>query len=161
MSDSVADTLTLLLADEQSTVSVLLAELDLESKALSQHDIKKIEQAAIHKKRLLTTFANQVTARMHYISTQDCAASELGLLALIDRLDHPFQANLTEQWFHLKLAFNAVQTLNERNGIVINHSQQRTKALLNILHGNKNEPNLYNQTGSANQQKQRHTLGEA
>lgn len=161
MSDSVADTLTALLVNEQSTVDRLLTELDHESKALSAHDIKKIEHAAIKKKQLLDTFAHQVTARMQYISTQGFAASEAGFDTLLMSLPTSQYAPLMEQWQTLKLAFAGVQSLNERNGIVIHHSQQRTKALLNILHGNKNEPNLYNQTGSANQQKQRHTLGEA
>ena len=161
MSDSVADTLSALLANEKSTVDRLLTELDRESKALSAHDIKKIEHAAIKKKQLLDTFASQVSTRMQYISTQGLPASESGLATLIETLNPAHHTPLMVQWQALKLAFAQVQNLNERNGIVIHHSQHRTKALLNILHGNKNEPNLYNQTGSANQQKQRHTLGEA
>ncbi|MEY8247127.1 MAG: flagellar protein FlgN [Bermanella sp.] len=158
---TVAGELTQMLSAEQATVDQLKQVLEQESRALSQHDIKAIESCASIKSKLLKTFSKQVQARLRYLATQKLAASESGLFELLGSLDKPLQASIKQQWQILKKDFNTLLQQNETNGAVIQHSRTRNRSLLNILHGNKNQPNLYNESGATQTQANSHTLGEA
>jgi flagellar biosynthesis/type III secretory pathway chaperone len=161
MSDTLVVKLAEILSQEQSTVDQLKQVLQQESVALSHHDIKTIESSASHKKRLLNTFSKQVNARLRFLSTQKHEASEQGLSLLLSTLPEDTQAPLTKQWKKLKEDFQTLLRENERNGLIIHHSQLRNRNLLNILHGNKNQPNLYNESGAAQGHLNSKTIGEA
>ncbi len=158
---AVANELAQMLSEEQSTVDQLKQVLKQESVALTQHDIKAIETSASVKSKLLKSFSKQVQARLRYLSTQKLDASESGLFDLLNSLDTPQQASIKQQWLTLKKDFKSLLLQNETNGAVIQHSQARNRSLLNILHGNKNQPNLYNESGAAQTQANSHILGEA
>ena len=161
MSDSLVDTLAEILSQEQSTVDQLKQVLQQESVALGHHDIKTIESSASHKKRLLNTFSKQVNARLRFLSTQKQEPSEQGLILLLATFPEDRQDALTAQWQTLKQDFKTLLRDNERNGLIIHHTQLRNRNLLNILHGNKNQPNLYNESGTAQGHLNSKTLGEA
>lgn len=161
MSDTLVVKLAEILSQEQSTVDQLKQVLKQESVALSHHDIKTIESSASHKKRLLNTFSKQVNTRLRFLSTQKHEASELGLSQLLASLPGDHQEPLTQQWQKLKEDFQILLRENERNGLIIHHSQLRNRNLLNILHGNKNQPNLYNESGTAQGHLNSKTIGEA
>ena len=158
MTDTVVEELAKLLAEEQTTVEELLKVLDEESKALLRHDITAIEKLAQSKKQLLPQFQQQVQARLDYLSTHQLETSEHGFEQFITSLNTP---SLSDQWHTIKDGFRSVITQNEKNGIVINHSRHKNRSLMNILHGNKNRPNLYNKSGTSKDSSQRHRLGEA
>jgi len=158
---AVANELAQMLSEEQSTVDQLKQVLKQESVALTQHDIKAIETSASVKSKLLKAFSKQVQARLRYLSTQKLDASESGLFDLLNSLDTPQQASIKQQWLILKKDFKSLLLQNETNGAVIQHSQARNRSLLNILHGNKNQPNLYNESGAAQAPANSHILGEA
>jgi|GEM_PF-1777384 len=160
-SHAVANELAQMLSVEQTTVDQLKQVLKQESDALTQHDIKAIESSASVKSKLLKAFSKQVQARLRYLSTQKLDASESGLFDLLNSLDTQLQASIKQQWLTLKKDFNSLLLQNETNGAVIQHSQARNRSLLNILHGNKNQPNLYNESGAAQTQANSHILGEA
>ncbi len=160
-SQEVAHELAQMLTQEQSTVDQLKQVLQQESDALSQQDIIVIESSASIKSKLLKTFSQQVQARLRYLSTQQLAASEDGLYDLLNTLEDELQSAIKQQWQVLKKDFKDLLQQNERNGSVIQHSQARNRSLLNILHGNKNQPNLYNESGSTQTQLNSHSLGEA
>ncbi|MEH6347955.1 MAG: flagellar protein FlgN [Bermanella sp.] len=161
MSETLVVELAEILSQEQATVDQLKQVLQQESVALSHHDIKTIESSASHKKRLLNAFSKQVNVRLRFLSTQKQEASEQGMTQLLSILPEDHQAPLKEQWQVLKQDFQALLKENERNGLIIHHSQLRTRNLLNILHGNKNQPNLYNESGAAQGHLNSKTLGEA
>lgn len=158
MTDTVVDELTALLANEQTTVKALLEILDQESEALLRHDISAIEKLAQSKKHLLPKFQQQVQARLDYLSTHQYETTESGFEQFLSSLNNP---SLDEQWLTIKDGFRSVITQNEKNGIIINHSRQKNRSLMNILHGNKNEPNLYNAEGASKSSHARYRLGEA
>jgi flagellar biosynthesis/type III secretory pathway chaperone len=100
-----------------------------------------------------------------YLSAHGFESSEQGFESYIASIapdqDSLYYIELNKRFQQLKLEFATVIKQNEKNGIVIHHSRNRTRALLNILHGHKNQPNLYNQSGSDKGNRQRHSLGEA
>lgn len=161
MSATVASELIALLTSEQSTLDQLKQVLQKESDALMEQDIHGIEHSAQDKHSLLSKFQQQVSSRLKYLSSQQYSPSEQGLSDFIASLPNQQNQDLQQQWEVIKEDFKELMSQNDRNGIIIQHRRQRTGALLNILHGNKNEPNLYNQSGSAKKSKQRHRLGEA
>mgnify|MGYP000609608419 CR=1 FL=1 len=161
MSNIVATALEVILSNEQSTIDRLKEILDKESHALVQNDIDSVEDNAKRKKSLLTQFQNQVQIRLDYLSAHDFEASEQGLDQLLVSLNSPKESPIHSQWLKIKTDFHSLIKQNEQNGIVIHHSRHRARALLNILHGGKNQPNLYNESGSAKGSRQHHRLGEA
>jgi flagellar biosynthesis/type III secretory pathway chaperone len=161
MSNPTVDELITLLVNEQTTLDQLRMVLNKESDALLQNDINAVEGSAQHKKSLLARFKKQVQSRLDYLSAHGFESSEQGFDTLINTLSPDQTSPLHSQWLQLKSEFQAVIKQNEENGIVIHHSRNRTRALLNILHGNKNQPNLYNESGSDKGKRQRHSLGEA
>ncbi len=161
MAEEVASELALMLSQEQSTVDQLKQVLKQESVALAQRNIQDIESSASIKSKLLKTFSKQVQARLRYLSTQKLEASETGLLQLLDTLNIASKETIEQQWSKLKQDFQFLQKQNELNGLVIQNSQARNRSLLNILHGNKNQPNLYNESGAAQAQANSQSLGEA
>jgi flagellar biosynthesis/type III secretory pathway chaperone len=146
---------------EQSALEQLQVILEAESSALLDRDILAIEGTAQRKVTALKAYQLQVNKRLSFLLEHDFEGSEQGLLALVASYPESEQPQLTEQWQHLKQGFENVIALNERNGIVIYHNQHRNRNLLNILHGSKNEPNLYNGNGAAQGNNQRQSLGEA
>jgi flagellar biosynthesis/type III secretory pathway chaperone len=146
---------------EQSTLQQLQAVLEAESSALLDRDMLAIEGTAQHKLTALKAYQKQVNKRLSFLLDNKFEGSEQGLLALIASYPESDQTQLTQQWHTLKHGFEDVIAQNERNGIIIYHNQHRNRNLLNILHGSKNEPNLYNGTGAAQGQSQRQSLGEA
>ncbi len=155
MSQSMAQELTLILDNEMSALNQLKESLELEAQALSEHDIQAIEKSASLKHSRLSHFQSQVKSRLKYLSTQKQDTSENGLLTLLNTLENPQKDQLKQAWTQIKHDFQDLIKLNEQNGMVIHHSQKRTTAALNILHGNKNQPNLYNQRGATQKQKSR------
>jgi flagellar biosynthesis/type III secretory pathway chaperone len=157
MSNPAADEMVELLTRELATLDQLKQVLDNESDALLKNDINAVEGSAHHKKSLLARFQKQVQARFE--------SSEQGFESYIASIapdqDSLYYIELNKRFQQLKLEFATVIKQNEKNGIVIHHSRNRTRALLNILHGHKNQPNLYNQSGSDKGNRQRHSLGEA
>lgn len=153
--------LNALLTCEQSTLSALQVVLEEESSALLNRDMLAIDGTAQKKVSALHAYQVQVNARLSFLLTHDYEGSEAGLCSLISQYDEQEQTALIEQWQHLKHGFEDVIAQNERNGIVIYHSQLRNRNLLNILHGCKNEPNLYNGSGAAKGQNHSQSLGEA
>jgi len=153
--------LTALFEREQSTLLSLQGVLEDESSALLNKDILAIEGTASQKVSALKAYQEQVNARLSFLKQHKYDGTEQGLLALIYEYPEHLQSELISQWLQLKQGFEKVIELNERNGIVIYHSQQRNRNLLNILHGSQNEPNLYNGSGTAKGQSQRQRLGEA
>lgn len=145
---------------EQSTLDALQTVLEAESSALLDRDILAIEGTAQKKVTALKAYQEQVNARLSFLLAYEYEGSEEGLLSVIS-LYPKEQTSLLAQWQQLKSGFEEVIALNERNGIVIYHNQQRNRNLLNILHGCQNEPNLYNGSGAAKGQSQRQRLGEA
>ena len=158
MTDTVVEELALLLAKEQTTVEDLQKVLDEESEALLRHDITAIEKLAQSKKQLLPKFQQQVQARLDYLSTHQLETTESGFEHFLTSLNTP---SLEDQWQTIKEGFRTIIIQNEKNGIVINHSRHKNRSLMNILHGNKNRPNLYNKSGASKESSQRHRLGEA
>lgn len=146
---------------EQSALHQLQSILEAESSALLDRDMLAIEGTAQRKVTALKTYEKQVKERLSFLLEYEFEGTEQGLLALIASYPEPEQTQLTQQWQALKQGFEDVIAQNERNGIVIFHNQQRNRNLLNILHGSKNEPNLYNGSGAAQGQSQRQSLGEA
>ena len=161
MSNPAVDELVKILTNEQATLDQLRSVLDKESEALLQNDINAIEGSAQHKKTLLAQFQKQVQVRLDYLSAHGFETSEQGFESLIKSITPNQDAPIYQQWHQLKSEFNALIKQNEENGIVIHHSRNRTRALLNILHGHKNQPNLYNESGTDKGSRQRHSLGEA
>jgi flagellar biosynthesis/type III secretory pathway chaperone len=161
MSQTVATELAHLLTQEQTLVDQLNLTLKEEFEALAKHDIKSIESSASVKSKLLKAFSKQVQSRLRSLSTQKLEASETGMNALLQSLDLDVKPAIELQWQTLKKDFKSLLLQNETNGTVIQHSQVRTRSLLNILHGNKNQPNLYNESGSAQTPANSHILGEA
>ncbi len=155
MSQSVAHELTQILDNEMSALNQLKESLMLEAQALSEHDIHAIEKSASLKHQHLSHFQKQVKSRLNYLSTQRQDTSENGLLILLNTLANPQKDLLKQAWMQIKQDFQSLIRLNEQNGMVIHHSQKRTHAALNILHGNKNQPNLYNENGATQKQKSR------
>lgn len=153
--------LNTLFSNEQSTLKELQAILEAESSALLDRDMLAIEGTAQRKVVALNAYQKQVNARLSFLLEHEFEGSESGLLALISSYPSDTQIELSAQWQTLKQGFEDVIIQNERNGIVIYHSQLRNRNLLNILHGSKNEPNLYNGSGAAKGQRQRQSLGEA
>ncbi|MFT6154974.1 MAG: flagella synthesis protein FlgN [Crocinitomicaceae bacterium] len=165
MSNPAADEMVELLTRELATLDQLKQVLDNESDALLKNDINAVEGSAHHKKSLLARFQKQVQARLGYLSAHGFESSEQGFESYIASIapdqDSLYYIELNKRFQQLKLEFATVIKQNEKNGIVIHHSRNRTRALLNILHGHKNQPNLYNQSGSDKGNRQRHSLGEA
>ncbi len=161
MSHTVATELALLLSQEQSLMDQLKLTLKDELEALAKHDIKSIESSASVKSKLLKAFSKQVNARLRYLSTQKLEASEAGMNELLHSLNLDVKPGIEQQWDILKKDFKSLLQQNETNGSIIQHSQARNRSLLNILHGNKNQPNLYNESGSAQTSVNSHILGEA
>jgi flagellar biosynthesis/type III secretory pathway chaperone len=161
MSQTVATELAYLLIQEQTLVDQLNLTLKEEFEALANHDIKSIESSASVKSKLLKAFSKQVQSRLRSLSTQKLEASETGMNELLKSLDLDVKPAIELQWQTLKKDFKSLLLQNETNGTVIQHSQVRTRSLLNILHGNKNQPNLYNESGSAQTPANSHILGEA
>lgn len=161
MSADVTQELVRLFNDEQSTLDQLKQALEDESSALLKHDIKAIEHSAQQKHALLGQFQQQVQSRLQYLSSQQYSPSEQGLSDFINDLSGQETQTLSQQWDAIRQDFKALMTQNERNGVIIQHSRHRNRQLLNILHGNKNEPNLYNESGSTKQGHLGHRLGEA
>lgn len=153
--------LSVLFQQEQSTLEHLQAVLEDESKALLDRNILAIEGTAQVKVSALKAYQEQVNARLSFLLEHNYDGSESGLLSLMTHFPAPEQTVLKKQWQLLKQGFEDVIAQNERNGIVIFHSQQRNRNLLNILHGSQNEPNLYNGSGAAKGHSQRQRLGEA
>jgi flagellar biosynthesis/type III secretory pathway chaperone len=171
MSNPAVDELVVMLANEQATLDQLRQVLNAESEALLQNDINAVEGSAQHKKFLLARFQKAVQIRLDTLSAHGFESSEQGFESYAasltpnqdrsEKIELNAHLQLLGQWKTLKLAFSEVIKQNEQNGIVIHHSQNRTRALLNILHGHKNQPNLYNQSGSDKSKRQGHRLGEA
>jgi flagellar biosynthesis/type III secretory pathway chaperone len=165
MSNPAADEMVEILTKELATLDQLGQVLNNESDALLKNDINAVEGSAHHKKSLLARFQKQVQARLGYLSAHGFESSEQGFESYIASTapdhDSPQYIKLNKQFQQLKLGFAEVIKLNDKNGIVIHHSRNRTRALLNILHGHKNQPNLYNENGSDKGNRQRHSLGEA
>ncbi len=153
--------LNALFENEQSTLQQLQAVLEAESSALLDRDLFAIEGTAQHKITALKAYQDQVNARLSFLLEHEFEGSEHGLLDLISSYPNDSHSELTAQWQILKQGFEDVIIQNERNGIVIYHSQLRNRNLLNILHRSKNQPNLYNGSGAAKGQSQRQSLGEA
>lgn len=153
--------LSTLFSNEHSTLQQLQSVLEAESSALLDRDMLAIEGTAQQKVTALNAYQKQVNARLSFLLEHKFEGSEQGLLTLISSYPSDTQNPLIDQWHTLKQGFEDVIMQNERNGIVIFHSQLRNRNLLNILHGSKNEPNLYNGSGAAKGQSQRQSLGEA
>jgi flagellar biosynthesis/type III secretory pathway chaperone len=153
--------LSALFANEQSTLQQLRSVLEAESSTLLDRDMLAIEGTAQQKIKALNDYQKQVNARLSFLLEHEFEGSEQGLLTLVSSFPNDTQDQLIDQWHTLKQGFEDVIMQNERNGIVIFHSQLRNRNLLNILHGSKNEPNLYNGSGAAKGQSQRQSLGEA
>jgi len=153
--------LSALFADEQSKLDALQTVLEDESAALLNQDILAIEGTASKKVSALKAYQEQVDLRVSFLKQHEYQGTEQGLLALLYCYTDDEQAKLIPLWLKLKQGFENIIALNERNGIVIYHSQQRNRNLLNILHGCQNEPNLYNGSGTAKGRSQRQSLGEA
>ncbi|NVK37090.1 MAG: flagellar protein FlgN [Gammaproteobacteria bacterium] len=147
--------------DEQSALSHLQKVLEEESAALLDRDILAIESITPKKVTALKTYQAHVNRRLDFLLQHELEGSEQGLLTLIASFPQSEHERLTSQWHSLKQGFEDVIAINERNGIVIYHNQQRNRNLLKILHGGKNEPNLYNGSGAAQGHSQRQRLGEA
>lgn len=161
MSNPAVDDLVNILTNEQATLDQLRSVLDKESEALLQNDINAVEGSAQEKKSLLARFQNQVQVRLDYLSAHGFESTETGFDSLLSSISNLSDSPLHSQWQQLKNDFHALIKQNEKNGIVIHHSRNRTRALLNILHGHKNQPNLYNESGNDKGSRQRHSLGEA
>ncbi|GAA6134894.1 hypothetical protein NBRC116188_16840 [Oceaniserpentilla sp. 4NH20-0058] len=153
--------LNALFTREQSTLNTLQVVLEEESSALLNRDMLAIDGIAQKKVTALHAYQEQVNARLSFLLSHDFEGSEAGLCSLISQYDEQEQTELNEQWQLLKLGFEGVIAQNEQNGIVIYHSQLRNRNLLNILHGCKNEPNLYNGSGAAKGRIHSQSLGEA
>lgn len=161
MSDDCAQELAALLNTEQDELLELEKTLEAESRALLDRDIKAIDETAKHKRQLLLKFEKQVSQRQDYLSTRHVSADEDGLKSLIDQQASDKKEELITLWNTIRARFSRVITMNEENGIVIQHSRLRTRNLLNILHGDRNKPNLYNEKGSAKDSSGSHRLGKA
>lgn len=161
MSNPAVEELVTLLTNENTTLVQLRKVLDKESDALLHNDINAVEGSAVEKKSLLARFEKQVLKRLDYLSAQGFESSEQGFDAYLHSLSLSTDHELPSLWSQLKSDFHAVIKQNEQNGIVIHHSQNRTRELLNILHGNKNQPNLYNDKGTDKGNRHRRSLGEA
>ncbi|EAT12509.1 flagellar protein FlgN [Bermanella marisrubri] len=161
MSDDIAQQLESLLLAEQDVLLQLQQTLEQESRALLDRDIKTIDETAKNKRQLLLTFEKQVGSRQDYLSTHSVTADEDGLKSLIDQQGSNKKDNLITLWNTIRALFSQVITLNEENGIVIQHSRLRTRNLLNILHADRIQPNLYNEKGSAKDSSGSHKLGKA
>lgn len=166
MSNASVDELLLILTNEQATLDKLRQILNKESEALLHNDINAVEDSAKQKKSLLVRFQKQVQIRLDYLSTHGYESTEQGFETLLNATSDPILLEqqacpLNNLWQQLKSEFHDVMKQNEINGIIIHHSRHRTRELLNILHGNKNQPNLYNESGSDKGTRQRHSLGEA
>jgi flagellar biosynthesis/type III secretory pathway chaperone len=158
MTNTVVKELATLLADEQTTLEALLKVLGEETEALIRHDITAIEKLAQSKKQLLPKFQQHVQARLDYLSTHQLETDEKGFEQFLYSLENP---SLESQWNTIKNGFRSVIEQNEKNGIVITHSRHKNRSLMNILHGNKNKPDLYSKSGSSKGSSTRHRLGEA
>ena len=161
MSQPTVDELVTILTNENTTLVQLKAVLNKESDALLKNDINAVEGSALEKKSLLARFEKQVQIRLDCLSAHGFESSEQGFNAYIHSLSIDLESPLLSLWHQLKDTFKTVIKQNEQNGIIIHHSRNRTRALLNILHDNKNQPNLYNESGTDKGSRQRHSLGEA
>ncbi|WP_396587241.1 flagella synthesis protein FlgN [Bermanella sp. R86510] len=150
-----------LLNNECHVLDQLLSTLQQEAQALLDRDTKVMDESAQRKRSLLIAFQKQAKKRQAYLSSQGVNTDETGLLSLVEQVDTETRTHLKQLWSRTRELFSNVIRKNEENGIVIQHSQQRTRNLLKILHGDRNRPNLYNEKGSAGKGAQSHRLGEA
>ncbi len=161
MNETVVSELAHLFAKEQAAVDKLKQTLERESLALSARELDTIKQCAQDKRQDLEALSTQVQTRLQFLSTQGIEVSESEFEQQMNALVSPNTPELLSQWNQLKQDFGALQQHNDKNGLIIQHSQARNRALMNILHGEINQPNLYGKGGSTTQQTSKQNLGEA
>lgn len=160
MEISVVQQLSSMLTAEQNAVNKLSEVLSAERHALSQRDLNQLRETAQAKKLALESLHHTVQQRLHFLSSQSLDASEQGFQSIVASLPHQARIALNSQWQNLKTSFTALQENNQQNGQVIHQSRARTQAMLKILRGQINQPNLYNQTGAAQAQSDKHPIGK-
>lgn len=160
MDISVVQQLSSMLAAEQDAINRLSDILNAESQALSQRNLEELRSTAQAKKLALQTLHDTVQQRLTFLASQAIDASEHGFQAILTTLPHQARVSLNTQWQTLKSSFETLQQNNQQNGQIIHQSRARTQAMLKILRGQINQPNLYNQAGAAQALSDKHPIGK-
>jgi flagella synthesis protein FlgN len=127
----------------------LLATIRKEQSALIRADIDAIETLLDEKSDVLQRMNLVVLNRYEALATNGFEPNEIGMSVWLKK-----QANtaLNEAWTVLRKTLIQAKELNRLNGILINKQFNLNQQLLNHLHGNSGDSEVYGRNGQAKTQ---------
>ncbi len=139
----------------------LLAQLDLEFKALSNHSLEELQQSTAGKQLLLEQLA-ELNARREQLMTQlGYSASPEGIAQWFEALPDELKPASKALWQELQQRLEQIQRHNLRNEQVLRRSSRNNDQLLALLRGQNQRHTLYNASGSKGQLSPQSRLGKA
>jgi flagella synthesis protein FlgN len=127
----------------------LLATIRKEQSALVRADIDAIEALLDEKSAVLQRMNVVVLNRYEALAANGFEPNEIGMSEWLKRQAKPA---LNEAWIVLKKTLIQAKELNRLNGILINKQFNLNQQLLNHLHGNSSDSDVYGRNGQAKTQ---------
>ncbi len=135
-----------LLQQEHDLVIALQKLLINEEKTLVNNSLLRLEEQQTKHQVLVKQLQEHAEKRLQWMQSNNMPLSSECLL-------HPSiqqEASISRLWHSLSEQYLLNQKLSAKLAEVTLGLRHRTQQKLNILHGRKNEPNLYNKSGKTN-----------
>lgn len=135
-----------LLQQEHDLAVALQKLLQREEKALTSSDLPQLEKQQTQHQMLVNQLQEHAEERLQWMQSN-------GLPLSSECLQQPAiqqEANISRLWHKLSEQYLLNQKLSAKLSEVTLGLRHRTQQKLNILHGRKNEANVYNKSGKTN-----------
>jgi len=141
----------------------LHASLEREQQALYDNDLESIEQIAAAKAELAASIEALERRRAELVSQAGFPTHANGMAAYLGHLEQGPEGTrtVTAQWQTLQGVLRQCDRQNQINGIMLEKNRRRAEALLRLLRGDADTPQLYSEAGKAVSDKRGQHLAQA
>ena len=157
-SDPVAAAIHQAIRVDLQAVGGLLGLLEQEQEAMQQRDRSTLSALVDAKTKYIKQIEDHAAGRYQILRSLDRPAIEAEWKTLVAEYDNP---PLRKDWAQLMTMLEQCRHHNEVNGRLISRSQQTLNKLLNILRGQFETPELYNNRGATEAQQHTHRVTKA
>ncbi len=149
-SSTLVDDVTCLIKKETETTLALINLLQQEKHALCIRDTEALNQCVIKKAKKIGELEQLARQRIELLACHGFDNNSEGWRNLIDTLAEDGQDHIIEAWQVLEKVARRSYNLNQVNGKIVNRTKQTVQKLLNIIRGQPDSLDLYDQMGRSN-----------
>ncbi|MCQ4287031.1 flagellar protein FlgN [Pseudomonas stutzeri] len=147
------------LVDDIGTARKLLELIDAEYQALAERNLAGLEQLLTHKQTLLALLGQHGALRSQTLAKAQLSADRNGLVAFV--ASSPIGDKVLAHAEQLESILEACRNANERNGKLIRANQSAVGAMLHVLKGSNQTPDLYDRRGATSRTANHRPLSQA